>query len=79
MHKTNPESLSPCFRVFPLNFASDFFNLLLARFHQAQIIVVTTRLGWEWNHQPCDHGRRKNEAPNHSATLPTSGYLNVLR
>ena len=23
------------------------------------------------NHQPCDHGRRKNDAPNHSATLPT--------
>ena len=29
-----------CFRVFRLSFASDFFNLLLARFHQAEIIVV---------------------------------------
>ena len=61
MHRTNPDSLMscPCFRVFRLNFASDFFNLLLVRFHQAKIIVVkhlftdpTTRLGWELNHQP---------------------------
>ena len=29
------------------------------------------RFGWELNHQPYDHGRRKNDAPNHSATLPT--------
>ena len=29
-----------CFQVFRLNFASDFFNLLLVRFHQAEIIVV---------------------------------------
>ena len=28
-----------CFRVFRLNFASDFFNLLLVRFHQAEILV----------------------------------------
>ena len=42
MHKTNPDSLRscPCFRVFRLNFASDFFNLLLVTFHQAEIIVV---------------------------------------
>ena len=42
MHRTNPESLRSClcFRVFRLNFASDFFNLLLVRFHQAEIIVV---------------------------------------
>ena len=26
--------------VFRLNFASDFFNLLLAGFHQAEIIIV---------------------------------------
>ena len=41
MHRTNPDSLRscPCFRVFRLNFASDFFNLLLARFHLAEINV----------------------------------------
>ena len=42
MHRTNPDSLRSCtcVRVFRLNFASYFFNLLLARFHQAEIIVV---------------------------------------
>ena len=42
MHRTIPDSLRnyPCFRVFPLNFASNFFNLLLVRFLQAEIIVV---------------------------------------
>ena len=42
MHRTNPDSLGscPCFRVFRLSFASDFFNLLFVRFHQAEIIVV---------------------------------------
>ena len=42
MHLTNPDSLRSClcFRVFRLNFTSDFFNLLLVRFHQAEIIVV---------------------------------------
>ena len=58
MHMMNPDSLRscPCFRDFQLNFASDFFNLLLARFHQAEIIIVKhlihvrnneTRLGVE--------------------------------
>ena len=59
MLKTNPDLLGSClcFRVFWLNFASDFFNLLLAGFHHADIIMVmhlipgaTTRLGWELNH-----------------------------
>ena len=42
MRRTNPNSLRSyfCFRVFRLNFASDFFNLLLVRFHQAEITVV---------------------------------------
>ena len=42
MHKMNPDSLRSwsCFRVFRLNFASDFFNLLLVTSHQAEIIVV---------------------------------------
>ena len=42
IHRTNRVSLRscPCFRVFRLNFASDFFNLLLVRFHQAEVIVV---------------------------------------
>ena len=50
-----------CFLVFPVEFSSDFFNLLLARFHQAEIIIVmhliqgrnnVTRLGlgWDLNH-----------------------------
>ena len=41
MRRTNLDSLTCClhFRVFRLNFASDFFNLLLVRFHQAKIIV----------------------------------------
>ena len=42
MRRTNPNSLRSClrFRVLRLNFASDFFHLLLVRFHQAEIIVV---------------------------------------
>ena len=58
MRKTNPDSLTSClcFLVFPVEFSSDFFNLLLARFHQAEIIIVKhliqgrineTRLGVE--------------------------------
>ena len=58
MRRTNPDSLRSClcFQVFPLEFSSDFFNLLLARFHQAEIIIVKhliqgrnseTRLGGE--------------------------------
>ena len=31
-----------------------------------------TRHGWELNHLPCDHGRRKNDASNHYATLTTN-------
>ena len=42
MHWTNPDSLRSCpsFRVFRLNFASDFFNLLLVRFHHTETVVV---------------------------------------
>ena len=42
MRETNPDSLKSClcFHVFQLNFAFDFLNLLLARFHQAEIIIV---------------------------------------
>ena len=41
MHRTNPDSLRSClcFQVFRLNFASEFFNLLLVKFHQTNIIV----------------------------------------
>ena len=63
---------------FRLNFASDFLNLLLVRFHQAEIIVVkylvqgrNNELGWELNRQSCEHYRRKNDPLNHSATLAT--------
>ena len=42
MRRTNPDSLRSCpyFRGFRLNFASDFFNLLLVRFHLAEMIDV---------------------------------------
>ena len=42
IHRTNPDTLRSClyFRVFWLSFASDFFNLLLVKFHQAEIIIV---------------------------------------
>ena len=41
MHGTNLDSPRSylCFRVFRLKFSSDFFNLLLVGFHQAEIIV----------------------------------------
>ena len=39
MHRMNLDSLKSC-PCFCLNFASDFFNLLLVRFHQAEVIVV---------------------------------------
>ena len=38
MHRTNPDSLIICL-CFRLSFASDFFKLLLVRFHQAEIIT----------------------------------------
>ena len=58
MRRTNPDSLRSClcFQVFRLNFAFDFINLLLVRFHQAEVIIVKhliqrrnneTRLGVE--------------------------------
>ena len=83
MQRTNPASLRSCprFRVFRLNFASDFFNLLLVRFRQADTIVMKHLIqgrnneAWlEQNLQPCDHDRRKNDAPNPSATLPTKAH-----
>ena len=42
MHRTNPDSRRSClcFQVFPVEISSDFFNLLLARFHHAEIIIV---------------------------------------
>ena len=42
MHMKNPDSLRSClcFRVFRLSFASEFCNLPLGRFHQAEIIIV---------------------------------------
>ena len=40
IHRMEPDSLSSClcFQVFRLNFVSNFFNLLLVRFHEAEII-----------------------------------------
>ena len=42
MHGTIPDSLRSCLclRVLRLNVASDLFNLLLVKFHQAEIIAV---------------------------------------
>ena len=42
MQKTNPDLLRSylCFRVFRLSFVSDFFNLLLVKFHEAGMIIV---------------------------------------
>ena len=68
MHNTNSDSLKscPCFRVLRLNFAAGFFNSLLVRFHQAEILVVKHLIQRrnnealvELNHEPCDHARRK--------------------
>ena len=41
IRRTNPDLFRscPCIRVFHLNFASDFFNLLFVRFHKAETIV----------------------------------------
>ena len=64
MHRTNLESLRSClcFRVFRQGFASDIFNLLLVRFHEAELITVKHLIqgrnneAWvELNHQPCGH------------------------
>ena len=39
MRRTNPDSLRSCLS-FPVEFSSDIFNLLLARYHQAELIIV---------------------------------------
>ena len=33
-----------CVSKFPVEFSSDFFNLLLARFHKAEIIIIVKHL-----------------------------------
>ena len=40
VHRTNPDSLKSCFclRILRLSFHSDFLDLLLVKFHQAEII-----------------------------------------
>ena len=42
MHRTRPDLLRSClcFRVFRSSHVSDFFNLLLVSFYQAEIIIV---------------------------------------
>ena len=42
MLRTNPDLFRscPCFRVFRLSFAYDFFNLLLVKFHKVEIFIV---------------------------------------
>ena len=60
-------------------------NLLLARSHQAEIIIVkrlvqgrnnVTRVRVE--PRPFDQGRRENDAFTHSATLPTCPFGDVV-
>ena len=45
MCRTNPDSLRSClcFRIFRLNFVTAFFDLLLVRLHQAEIIIYNCR------------------------------------
>ena len=42
VHRTNPDLLKSCLclRILRGSFVSGFFNLLLVRLHQAQIIIV---------------------------------------
>ena len=51
LHGKNPDSGTSClcFRVFCSSFVSDFFNLLLVRFHQAEIIVVKHLIQGRYN------------------------------
>ena len=56
-----------------MSFASDFFNLLLVRFHQAEIIIVKHLIqgckAWARVKRLTSHyGRCKNGAPNHLVT-----------
>ena len=67
-------------------FASDFFNLLLVKFHLAETITVKHLLQKRnnealvgLNSQPCDHGRHKNGAPNNCAMLPTLFCLSFIK
>ena len=50
MHRTNPDSLRIrlCCQVFRLSFASDFFNLMLVTFYQAEIIIVKYLIQGFW-------------------------------
>ena len=36
------------------------------------------RLGWELNHQPCDHGRRNSGVPNRDAVLTNSIPIHII-
>ena len=58
------------FPSFRLNFASDFFELLLVTFHQAEIIVVKhLTQGRNIEAWMGVEPSTLNDAPNHSATL----------
>ena len=53
MFRTNPDSLRSCLclRVLRLNFASDFFNLLLAGFQSPAKIIMVKHLFQERNNK----------------------------
>ena len=76
IHTTNPHSLRTClcFLVFRLSFVSDFFNLLLVRFHQAGLAIVEHLIQDRYNvawvgvePSTCSHSHCKNDASNHYA------------
>ena len=70
MHRTNPDSLKNCrcFRVFRLNFSSDFqfaaCQISPSRDDCREAYILskdaTTRLGWELNHRLSDLGWELN-------------------
>ena len=90
MRRTNAESLRSClgFRVFRLDFASDFFNLLLASFHQADIIIVKhliqgrnneTRLGVELLTLRSGSSQNRRSKPLHHAKDKDGDYWHTIK
>ena len=86
--RMNPDSPKSCLCfLVDFNFASDFFNLLLVTFHQAEIIrkyLIQGRSNETCvgvNHRLCNHGRSINDTPNqcnHYAMLSTMCMSSLL-
>ena len=94
MRRANPDLLRSCLciQVFRLSFSSDFINLLLAKFHQAEIIIVKhliqgrnneTRLGVEalilrsWSSQKRRSEPLRHAADYHHLSSPDMGKLRL--